>query len=110
MKKTLPAFLRGLICSLALLLMHTSSFASHIVGCDLFYTWVSGNTYQITVILYGNCGTTTGAFETLSYSAPQVCIWNGGTFFEDINLTIQAPTSGVEITPVCPIDSALTQC
>ncbi len=110
MKKTLPAFLRGLICSVALLLVHSTSFASHIVGCDLLYTWVSGNTYKVTVILYGNCGTTTGAFETLPNSVPQVCIYNGNTFWQDINLPIVAPVNGVEITPVCPADAGQTQC
>ena len=111
MKRTLPAFLRGLICSVALLLMHFGSFASHIVGCDLFYAWVSGNTYKVTVILYGNCGpASSAAFSTLPTSSPQVCIYDGNTYTTSISLAIQAPSAGVEITPVCPADSATTQC
>ena len=110
MKQKLPAFLRGFICSVALLFMHISSFASHIVGADLKYQWVSGNTYQVTCILYGNCGTTTGAFETLCITHPQICIFNGGTYYTTIACTLNAPVCGQEITPVCPSDTALTQC
>ena len=111
MKKLLPACFRGLICSVALLFMHFSTFASHIVGGDLNYTWISGNTYRITVILYGDCGpSSTGAFQTLQISSPQVCVYNGNTFVKTLYLPIQAPSCGVEITPVCPADSLNTQC
>ena len=116
MKKTLPAILRGLICSVALLFMHFSSFASHIVGCDLNYAWVSGNTYKVTVVLYGDCGpASSGAFQTLQISTPQVCVYNAGTLFSTLYLTLD-PTipgnfpCGKEITPVCPADTNSTQC
>ncbi len=111
MKRSLPAILRGLICSVALIFMHFSSFASHIVGCDMFYTWVSGNTYKVTVILYGNCGpASSAAFSTLPTSTPYVCIWDGATYWNTIHCAIVPPSTGVEITPVCPADSLLTQC
>lgn len=112
MNKTLRTFFRGLICSFALLFMHLSSFASHIVGADLNYKWISGNTYQVRVVLYGNCGSAalTSSFSTLQISTPQVCVYNGSTLFTTLTCTINAPSCGVEITPVCPADSALTQC
>ena len=111
MKKLLPACFRGLICSVALLCMHFSTFASHIVGCDLFYTWITGNQYKVTVILYGNCGPlSSSAFSTLPTSTPYVCIWDGSTYFSTIHCAIEAPSAGVEITPVCPDDSESSQC
>jgi gliding motility-associated-like protein len=95
-----------------LTLISIPSFANHLVGMDLFYTWVSGNTYKITLIAYGDCGSaaTTPAFGALSTNAPEIYIYNGGTYISTITLTIQAPSSGVEVTPVCPADISLTQC
>ena len=110
--KKIPAYVRYLICPIAFLLISSSSHANHLVGMDLFYTYVSGNTYKITLIAYGDCGSasTTTAFSALSTNSPQVHIYNGSTFISSINLIIQPPSAGVEITPVCPADISLTQC
>ncbi len=115
MKKILPACLRGLIFFVALLCINSNVFASHIVGGDLNYQWVSGNTYKVSVTLYGNCGTTTGAFQTLAIATPQVCVYNGTALFATLALTLDATSPGnspcgKEITPVCPADTALTKC
>lgn len=96
------------------LFISISTKASHIVGADLFYTHISGNNYKITFIAYADCGpASSSAFATLSGSRPQICIYNANTFVTSINLTIDTPASpfrGEEITPVCPRDSANTQC
>lgn len=93
------------------LLMGTTARASHIVGLDLYYTYVSGNTYTVTLIAYGDCGPASAtAFATLPTCSPQICIWDGTTYVDTLALLIQAPDSGVEITPVCPADIHLTQC
>lgn len=85
--------------------------ASHVVGADLYYTWVSGLTYKITVVLYGDCGpASAGAFASLPSGSPAVCVMNGTTTIGTINLRIENPTAGVEITPVCATDRARTQC
>jgi gliding motility-associated-like protein len=102
-----------LLCTnlLFILLFSGNAYASHIVGLDLFYTHVTGNTYKITLIAYGDCGpASSGAFATLSSASPVICIYNGNTSVASISLAIQAPSAGVEITPVCPADSLLTQC
>ncbi len=99
------------VLSLLLLFFHISSFASHIVGLDLYYTWISGNTYRITLVAYGDCGPSSStAFSTLPSATPKICIFDGNTNVTSINLTIQAPSAGVEITPVCPDDINNTQC
>ena len=109
MRKTFTQSLRKFICSALLLLSCTGSYASHIVGADLSYTYVSGNTYTITMVLYGNCGpASSAAFSTLPTSSPQVCIYDGATYVTSANLAIQAPINGVEVTLVCP--GEYTQC
>jgi gliding motility-associated-like protein len=109
MKLSLSLF-RNLICSLALVLVSTCSYANHIVGMDLFYTWMTGNTYKITLVAYGDCGCTGCAFGALPTSSPEVYIYNGGSHIGTISLVIQPPSAGVEVTPVCPADISLTQC
>ncbi|GAA4467966.1 hypothetical protein GCM10023093_24680 [Nemorincola caseinilytica] len=85
--------------------------ASHIVGADLFYTHVTGNTYRITVVLYGDCGpASSGTFPSLSTGTPQVCVYDGATSVTTLSLSLQPPTAGVEITPVCAADISSTQC
>ncbi len=108
----LPSYLRYFSCSLLLVLAGFGAYANHLVGMDLFYTYVSGNTYKITLIAYGDCGSaaTTSAFSALSTNTPKIYIYNGATLTDSILLTIQPPSAGVEITPVCPADAALTQC
>ena len=110
--KKIPTHLRYLICFLLFLPVSITSYANHLVGMDFYYTWVSGNTYKITLIAYGDCGSaaTTSAFAALSTNAPEVYIYNGSTYLATINLAIQPPSAGVEITPVCPADILLTQC
>jgi gliding motility-associated-like protein len=105
--KNLSLLLRYFIVIL-LLLSGVASKASHIVGVDLFYSYVSGNTYKITLVAYGDCAG--AAFSTLPSGYPTICIYNGNVSYSSLTLAIQAPTAGVEITPVCPADAALTQC
>lgn len=110
--KKIPAYLRILLCSIMLLLAAGNSYANHIVGVDLYYTWVSGSTYNITLVIYGDCGSasTSSAFSHLPTDVPQICIYDGNTYVSSINLSIQAPSAGVEVTPVCAADISLTQC
>jgi gliding motility-associated-like protein len=99
--------IRSLIV-IGLLLCSSDSFATHIVGMDLSYSYVSGNTYKITLVAYGDCAGS--AFPSLSTSSPLICIYDGNTSIGSLSLTLQAPTNGIEITPVCPADSSKTQC
>src|SRR4051812_10905894 len=110
MSKILPCSFRSLLLTCAVLLLSLGAKASHVVGVDLFYTWVSGNTYKITLIAYGDCGPlSSAAFSTLATASPKICIYDGDTYVNSINLSI-IPDSTKEITPVCPADSLNTQC
>jgi len=110
MKSTLlRSFTRLLI--MMLLLVCSKSYASHIVGLDLFYTYVSGNTYTITLIAYGDCGPASAvAFATLPSATPTICVYDGNTSIGTLSLAIVDPSAGIEITPVCPADTNNTQC
>ncbi len=99
MKRTL-AFFRSLVILIVLLAASRGAHASHVLGADLYYTWLSGDTYEITLVLYGDCSGS--SFSQLQSTAPQICIKRGTTQVATISLAIQAPTAGVDITPVCP--------
>ncbi len=107
MRKLLPVYLRSLVLMCFVLLSALASKANHIVGMDLSYAWVSGNTYRITLVAYGDCGVAT---PDLSVASPQICIYNGNTSVGNINLTIVPPATGTEITPVCPASIGSTTC
>ncbi len=82
--------------------------ANHIYGIDLYYSWVSGNTYTVYLAVYGDCSS--GTFSILPSSTPQINIYNGSSFVSSINLAVQAPSSGIEVTPVCPAEAGHTTC
>jgi len=106
MNSTLTLY-RLLIChSVVCLFSAFSAYATHIVGADLYYAHISGNKYKITVALYGDCGSVSGAFATLMYSQPQVCIMNGLTSVVTLGLVLDTSASNIEITRLCPGDSS----
>jgi gliding motility-associated-like protein len=82
--------------------------ATHLYGGDLFYTHVSGNTYTITLVLYGDCGG--AAFPNLAGATATINISNGSTAVGTLTLICQAPTNGIEVTPVCPAQLSNTNC
>jgi hypothetical protein len=95
--------LRAIFALLLLSPAFTAS-ASHIVGTDLTYEWLSGSTYKIRLAVYADCGLpSAGAFATLHSASPQVCVYNGSTLSATLSLICEVPTSGVEVTPpLCP--------
>ncbi len=111
MRRSIPVFLRSLVLVFVLMFGAKGSFASHVVGGDIYYTWLSGSTYRVTVVLYGDCGpASAGAFATLPGGSPRVCVYDGATPVTTLICTVNPPSAGVEITPVCPDSLARTQC
>lgn len=94
-------------CCMMLVLFTNTTNASHIYGAELIYTHISGNTYQVSMNIYGDCGG--GSFPGLP-SAPQVRVLNGNSLYATLTLIPQSPTSGVEVTPVCPSQINNTKC
>lgn len=96
-----------LVAGLMLALSNKSN-ATHIYGADLFYTHISGNTYRVTLNVYGDCAG--GAFPNLPGATAQVRVSNGTTLYTTLTLVAQSPTNGVEVTPVCPSQINNTKC
>lgn len=83
--------------------------ASHIYGGDLYYKHLSGNDYEITMGLYGDCQGS--AFPGLYSFSPIIRIEKGGVFLQDISLQLNnSPNVLKEITPVCSAYQDSTQC
>ncbi len=95
-------FLLGLI----LISFSLNLKATHILGGDLLYEHVTGNTYKVTLTIYGDCAG--GAFPYLANSSPEISVYNGTSFYTNMTLSLQGP--GVNVTPVCPQFASNTQC
>src|SRR6185437_8348496 len=108
MNKRLLTFFRFSVFAIALLGTTISSYASHMFGGDLYYAWVSGTTYKITLVIYGDCSGS--AFPTLTSSIAEIVVTNGTTVSDTLEMHLQNPSSGVEVTPVCPKQAAQTAC
>ncbi len=108
MRKSLFISLRLTLSIVALLSCCNVSKASHLFGADFYYTWVSGNTYTFTVVAYGDCSGS--SFPSLSSSTPHIIIFNGASAVDSFYLALQAPTAGVEVTPVCAAYRDSTWC
>ncbi len=82
------------------------ALATHIYGADLGYTYVSANTYKITLTLYANCAG--ASFPSLNGSSATVLVYNGATTVA--TLTLPQESLPVEVTPVCASQANLTAC
>ncbi len=108
MENKFTKYLSRTVLFLLILLSAFRAEATHIFGIDLYYTWVTGNTYTIHLVVYGDCSG--GAFSSLPSSVPEIDLYNGNTLVSSYNLALQAPTAGIEVTPVCPADLDSTTC
>lgn len=91
----------------AIFSFHKKSFATHIFGGELLYTYVSDNTYKITLTLYGDCSAQ--IFSTLYTSSAQVEIYEGNTKKDTLTLYVDL-FNVKEVSPVCPNELANTAC
>ncbi len=81
--------------------------ASHLFGGELNYKHLSGNTYEITLTLYGDCSGQ--SFPNLFSSNPVIGVYNGLNAFTSLTLSPYGIV-GEEVTPVCPADINNTSC
>lgn len=99
--------MKNLFLFLLFICLGFSSKASHIYGGDINYKSLGGNTYEITLILYGDCAG--NSYPNLFTSAPVIEIYDNGSFFQNISLTLTG-NPGLEVTPVCPAQANNTTC
>ena len=82
--------------------------ASHIFGGDFYYSFVTGSTYNLTLVLYGDCGGS--AYPTLSTATPVIYIYREGSYQDSLQLQNTGPQEGLEVTPVCSSQLPYTSC
>jgi gliding motility-associated-like protein len=85
------------------------TYATHLYGGEMYYTYLSGNKYKVTMVLYGDCGASSGVFSALYTATPVVQVFNGTTLFRNMSLNVEAG-AGTEVTPVCPLSLDSTTC
>jgi gliding motility-associated-like protein len=110
MNKCLQKFILTLFIVFSICSSNTA-YANHLFGADFNYAWVSGNTYRITLTIYGDCAgafNPSSSFSGLQGASPRVYIYNGFSIVDSLSLVQQG--TGVEVSPVCPAQQALTSC
>lgn len=106
---TLTIIGKRILIAFLLILGFAQANASHILGGEIFYTYVSGTTYRVSMILYGDCSGVATTFAALSTATPEVQIYNGTALITTLYLQPQ-PGSGVNVSPVCPDEINNTNC
>ncbi len=111
MTRAIKLHFQCLVLLVASLFMSTQASATHIFGIDLYYTYVSGNTYTINMAIYGDCAAANAstAFNALYTDMPEVQIYNGNFIYQTVSLNPISP-EGIEVTPVCTSDTNNTTC
>ncbi len=85
-----------------------ASYGTHIFGGELLYTHISGNTYKVTLTLYGDCGATNDIFQSLYIAKPNVNVYINDVLYQ--KRTFKVESAGVEVSPVCPEQIMNTTC
>ena len=91
----------------AILTTSTKAHATHIYGGELLYTYLSGNTYEITLTLYGDCSGQN--YPGLTNASPELAIFRGSALYDTLTLT-EDTLLRKEVSPVCERDSGKTSC
>ncbi len=97
-----------LLCSIVLLFIGFKSRASHIVGCEVRYQYVSGNTYKIILNLYGDCNG--AAYPNLAILTPEIEVYRDSTILEGTVALSRTSTPPKDASPVCPAQQGNTTC
>ncbi|NDC41540.1 MAG: hypothetical protein EBZ77_08325, partial [Chitinophagia bacterium] len=96
------------VITVVMCLWSAQASAKHIIGGDLLYTHITGNTYKITLTLYGDCYNK-GSFNLLPGSSPLISISRNGTLVDKVILP-NVSGDGTDVSPVCPSERNNTTC
>lgn len=96
-----------LFLALACFTQAQNSFATHLFGGELLYTFINGNSYRVVLTMYGDCSGEN--FPKLLDATPEVAIFDGLQYRQTINLK-STPESNTEVSPVCPDEINNTNC
>ncbi len=99
-QKTLKALLLLIFAGISYIPV---SNASHIVGGEIYYQWISGNTYNVKLSLYRDCsGIIFGSSPILNYSS--ITCGLSGSF------TVNLVSGPIQVSPICPSSLANSTC
>lgn len=93
------------------LLLGTGAKASHIIGGEVRYEHVSGNTYQLRLSLYGDCNPDPNSvYNTLFSINPRIFLYRDSTILVDSIALQRIPNPPRDASPTCPAYLANTRC
>lgn len=104
MRNKVAIFLLALLFSFSI-----TASATHIYGGELLYQYISGNTYKLSLTLYGDCSANSTTFNSLYSATPAILITNNAGNYLTAVLTPEIGT-GYEVTPACSSQLANTAC
>ena len=105
--KRFPTLLLVCLC----LLFSLRGWASHILGGEVRYEYISGNTYRIVLNLYGDCDLTPGTpYTTLASLRPKIHIFRDSTILTDSVVLSRTATPPQDASPTCPAYLSNTRC
>jgi len=90
-------------------LCHIPCYATHVYGGELLYRYISGNQYELTLTLYGDCSAASNIFNGLFTATPYILIYHDN---RDSSIVQLPPVAGIgeEVSPVCPAQINNTTC
>ena len=91
--------IRNIFCVLYFVLITSPAHASHILGGDLSYSWVSDSTYKISLSIYGDCTSIPELFAMLYIDTPKIRVYDGNLLIDIVDLQINSSISGLDVTP-----------
>ncbi|OJV52220.1 MAG: hypothetical protein BGO31_00690 [Bacteroidetes bacterium 43-16] len=99
---------------LLLCLTATNSFATHLLGGELHYKYLSSNgtshTYELTLVLFGDCGGSAFGSNLLNANTKPVQVRNGAGHTSAVTLTKVAAESNLLVSPICASMVNTTTC
>ncbi len=94
-------------------LWSTDVHGDHLLGGELYYDHISGNSYEIELVLFADCASSSQALPGLYNSSPRIVLKtkSGANYFayDSLLLAVQNPV-GEEITPLCPAEINNSTC
>jgi gliding motility-associated-like protein len=86
---------------------------THIFGGDLLYTYLNGNNYKLTLVLYADCEAkyinSGSSFNALYNGTPILKVFNGTTLTQTTTMTLNTGFP-IDVSPVCPAQVGVTVC
>lgn len=96
--------LKSIIFALMLFTCITTTLkASHVVGGEITYSWVSGNTYNVSLTYYSDCAGIPNPTTVIINYESSSCVMSGSS-------TLPIVSGPTDISPICPASLPNSSC